>query len=91
MEFFKRHLLVAAHLCFTLFIFSEENQQEQKQPIQKNHLLFLVKANKIESAIDHYFQYKQQVGKHDSELLEQIADPCYLSCKSDELAYCLWT
>jgi len=73
MEFFKRHLLVAAHLCLTLFIFCEENQEDQKQPIQKNHLLFLVKANKIESAIDHYFEYKQQLGKHDSELLEQIA------------------
>lgn len=44
------------------------------EPLKKNHLLYLVRAGKVTSAVDLYQSYKNNTGdKHDSEILEQMA------------------
>jgi hypothetical protein len=68
-------------LCCTLFLscllcsLSLTGGEKEPTPlVKKNHLLYLVKAKKVASAIDLYQEYKKSRGeKHDSEILEQMA------------------
>lgn len=51
-----------------------EEVTPREEPLQKNHLLYLMRSNKITSSIDLYKQYQKTLkGKHDSEILEQMA------------------
>lgn len=42
-------------------------------PLQKNHILYLTRQGKLDKALASYESYKKQLGKHDSEILEQLA------------------
>lgn len=60
--------LTAIAIAFTSLSYSSE-----EPPTKVNHLLYLVRSNKIAAALDLYKEYKETKGKHDGELLEQIA------------------
>lgn len=47
--------------------------EEEKAPINKNHILYLTKSGKVQTAVDQYIEYKNQLGKHDPEILEQMS------------------
>lgn len=60
-------------LSFYTIVYTEETTL-QPEPLQKNHILYLMRSNKITSSVDLYKQYKSTLkGKHDSEILEQMA------------------
>ncbi|MEI8301305.1 MAG: HEAT repeat domain-containing protein, partial [Chlamydiota bacterium] len=57
----------------TYLLTATDNPLPQEEPLKKNHILYLVRSNRIPAAIDSYKQYKTTLGHHDSEILEQIA------------------
>lgn len=44
-----------------------------QEPLNKNHLLFLMKNKKIVESIEGYKRHAESLKKHDSELLEQMS------------------
>ena len=64
----KVFFIAAALLGASLY-----GEDVEETPINKNHLLYLMRSNKVEASIDQYKIYKGQLGKHDPEILEQMA------------------
>lgn len=73
MGLYCKIILTLSTLMMTLG-FAEESSPSQQEPLKKNHLLYLMRSNKVASSIDLYKEYKKTIGnKHDSEILEQMA------------------
>lgn len=47
--------------------------EEPVDAVNKNHLLYLTRSGKIDTSIEQYKKYKELLGKHDPEILEQLA------------------
>jgi HEAT repeat protein len=61
-------------LLLSTRLLAETEQTQKDPPLAKNHLLYLMRSNKVAASIDLYKEYKKTLkGKHDSELLEQMA------------------
>lgn len=65
---FLLSIAVATHL-----LASTDATPAKEEPLKKNHILYLVRSNRISAAIDSYKEYKTTLGHHDSEILEQMA------------------
>jgi len=46
---------------------------EEPTPVNKQHVLYLLQAKEIEKSIDLYREYQMGLGRHDFEVLQQIA------------------
>jgi HEAT repeat protein len=46
---------------------------EEPAPVNKQHVLYLLQAREIEKSIDLYREYQKGLGRHDFEVLQQIA------------------
>ncbi len=46
---------------------------EEVVPLNKLHILYLMQSKEIDKSIDLYLQYKQLLGRHDFEILQQMA------------------
>ncbi|MBS0650518.1 MAG: HEAT repeat domain-containing protein, partial [Verrucomicrobia bacterium] len=44
-----------------------------EEPVNKLHVLYLMQSKEWDKSIDLYRQYKQQLGRHDFEILQQMA------------------
>lgn len=46
---------------------------EEAAPVNKLHIVYLAQTGQLGPSVDLYFQYKEQLGKHDFEVLQQMA------------------
>lgn len=76
-----RSFLASVLICSPLF--AEESIQEIAQPsialnqektgTNKLHILYLLQSKEFQRAIDLYLDYKNELGRHDFEILQQMA------------------
>jgi HEAT repeat protein len=59
-------LLVCLGLC------GDEPPAQSPPPVNKLHILYLVRAGEFDRAFSLYDQYKSALGRHDFEILEQV-------------------
>lgn len=65
-----KHLFCA--LCFTLALFGSLTASKTEDT-SRSRILYLLQSGNEAAALDLYQDYYQNIGKHDSELLEQVA------------------
>ncbi len=63
-----RFLFLLPLLISRIPVLSEETSESHR-----NHIVYLLKSQELSSSIDSYYKHKNKIGKHDFEVLEQMA------------------
>ena len=65
--------LLKFFLCLSCLSVYSENTVIEKKVINKQQIPYLMQCNEIRRSIDLYQEYRKELGRHDFEILQQMA------------------